>query len=219
MNTLCKDADLARFEPSLFGDMSIAWQIIAGGENGQVSSSTFTASGGDFINRGVSEGQVIKLCSISAGLYGFYEIVSVDGAEQLTISVMRARGSEQCIPVGEYESLTYSICSYGPQACEVLYDISRRLSIRPGFGESEYSIDDIADTESLVQAAVYGTLALVYGTLCGLGGGEAVAEDKQKHYSRLYEKAMEGCRVWIDTDGDGQGDIELGGGSFRLGRG
>lgn len=219
MNTLCKDADLARFEPSLFGDMSIAWQIIAGGENGRVSGSIFTASGGDFINRGVSEGQVIKLCSIEAGLYGFYEIVSVDGAEQLTISVLRARGSEQCVPVGQYDGLTYSICSYGPQAGEVLYDISRRLSIRPGFGESEYSVDDLADTGALVQAAVYGTLAIIYGTLYGMGGGESVVEDKRKHYSRLYEKAMEGCRVRIDIDGDGKGDIELGGGSCRLGRG
>ena len=87
------DVDMVRYEPILFGELCFANQVLISGEGGTLSGTTFTVAGVDFEAAQVSDGCVIYLRSADGVIDGCYEIVSVDSATQLTVSVVRADSS------------------------------------------------------------------------------------------------------------------------------
>ena len=93
--------------------------------------------------------------------------------------------------------------------------LTEYLGIRPGRADSDFSAEDILDTEAIRQVCVYGVIAAVYAMLAGRQGGEQL-RDKELHYEQLFEKEKERCRVTIDADGDGVADRVRFGGCGRL---
>jgi hypothetical protein len=87
------DADVLKYEPVLFGELHLSSQVLASGTGGVLSGTTFTASGADFVSALVSAGGVVYLQSADSVLDGAFEIVSVDSATQLTVSVLRPDSS------------------------------------------------------------------------------------------------------------------------------
>lgn len=153
------------------------------------------------------------------GIDGAYEIVSVDSATQLTVSVLRTNSDDSSIAPPTDSAITYHICTYQPQSNEVLFQLSQYFGLGPGVADSEYDVDDILDTAVLRQASIYATLAAVYAMLAGgADDNEQNFWSKSMHYQKRFEKARERCRVNIDAGSDGVSDKTNSGASARLRR-
>lgn len=211
------DVDILKYEPILFGELHLSGQVLIAGTEGALAGTTFTANGADFVTAGVSAGDVVYLRSSDGSLDGGYEVVSVDSAAQLTISVVRGDSSEGAIAPPSVADAAYRVCTYRPQAEEVGYQLTEFFGIKPSNPESETGAEDIIETGGLRRASVFGVLAIVYAMLAGRAGGENFWK-KSAHYQRLFERAKERCKVSIDAGSDGIADIEKFGGAGRLRR-
>jgi hypothetical protein len=216
MISFSDDVDILRYEPVLFGGLSFTNQVLAIGEDGTLSGTTFTKSGEDFISAEVEPGGVIYLRSADGTLDGGYEIISVDSATQLTVSVLRADREGAAIAPPPGSKVSYDICTYQPQANEIFFQLTQHLGLRPGRADSDFDADDILDTDVLRQVSVFGVLASVYATIGSRSEFSEGFWQKSLYYQKLYVKAKERCRVCIDVDADGVGDITRYGGSMQL---
>ena len=215
MAKFSNDVDILKYEPVLFGELHLPWQVLAAGTNGTLSGTTFTASGADFVSAQVSAGQVIYLQSADGALDGAYEIVSVDSATQLTISVVRADSDDDAVAPAAATDISYRISTFGPQASEVGFQLTEYFGIGPGNPESDYDAEDVLDTNVLKRASVFAVIASVYAMLASKAKDENFWK-KSLHYQKLFEKARERCRLSIDAGADGIADITKLGASVRL---
>lgn len=217
MNAFSNDVDILRFEPALFGDLHLPGQVLISGTAGAVAGTTFTDSGVNFNNTNVAAGYVIYLQTSDGTVDGAYEIVSVDSATQLTVSVLRTDSEDEAIAPPAASSVTYHVCTYQPQSNEVLFQLSQYFGLAPGLADSDYDVDDILDIVVLRQASVYGTLSVIYAMLAGAANNnEENFWKKSMHYQKQFEKARERCRVNIDLGSDGVSDKTNSGASARL---
>ena len=90
MAKFSNDVDVLKYEPALFGELHLPSQVQTSGNGAVLNGTTLTASQADFIKSSVEAGGVVHLRSADGSLDGAYEIVSVDSATQLTVSVVRA---------------------------------------------------------------------------------------------------------------------------------
>ncbi len=214
MLAFSKDVDILRYEAVLFGDLHFPWQVLCAGSGGQLTGTSFSKTGEDFVSAGVSAGGVIYLQSTD-GLDGAYEIVSVDSATALTVSVLRADEEASAVGPGDNSSVSYRVCTFGPQANEVLFQLTQYFGIQPGNPNSVFDVDDILDVSVLKQASVYAVIASIYATLGSRSEDDGFWK-KSLHYQKLFGKARERCRLSVDIDSDGYSDKTNIGGSVRL---
>jgi hypothetical protein len=209
------DADILKYEPILFGELHLPGQVLIAGTGGTLSGTTFTASEADFVSAQVSADGVIYLQSADGLLDGSFEIVSVDSATQLTVSVVRAGSDDEPIAPPAANEVSYRISTFGPQASEIGFQLTEYFGIGPGNPESCYDVEDVLDTSVLKRASVFAVIASVYAMLASKAEDENFWK-KSLHYQRLFEKARERCRLSIDVGCDGVADVTKGGASIRL---
>jgi hypothetical protein len=215
MVSFSSDADILRYEPALFGALHLAWQVLSAGTGGELDGVTLTASGADFAAAQVSAGGVIYLQSSDGVLDGAYEIVLVDSATELTVSVIRANPEDEPIAPPSASDVTYRISTFAPQASEVGFQLTEYFGIKPGNPASSYEVADILDTEVLKRASVFAVIASVYAMLASKADDENFWK-KSLHYQNLFAKAKERCRLSIDTGSDGVVDVTKDGASIKL---
>lgn len=218
MSVFSADRDILRFEPALFGDQHFRWQVLSAGSDGILNGTVFSSETGQFLTNAVQAGGVIYLKDQAGVLEGFYEIVLVDSETQLTVSVLRQSQEDNPVNIGASSGISYRISTFGPQAYEVMYELTQHFGIRPGDAESNYGVEDIIDTEVFRKASTYAVIAGVYATLGSDADDDSVCWKKSLHYQRLFEKTKERCRLSLDPGGDGLSDINKTGGSVRLKR-
>ena len=220
MNSFSNDVDILRYEPSLFDDLHFAGQVLTSGSGGAIAGITFTAQNADFNASQIISGMVVYLQSSDGAIDGAYEIVSVDSATGLTVSVLRADGQSEAIALTDSLGINYRICTYQPQSSEVFLQLAQHFDLKPGNPDGKYSVDDILDVSALRQTAVYKTLSIIYATLSGRADDkEENFWKKSKYYTQLYEKALQRCKVSIDLGDDGVSDSVSSGSSMKLTRG
>jgi hypothetical protein len=215
MVSFSNDVDILKYEPALFGELHLPWQVLAAGTGGTLSGTTFTAGGADFVSAQVSAGGVINLRSADGLLDGVYEIVSVDSATQLTISIIRSDSNSPAVAPPAASDITYRVSTFGPQASEVGFQLTEYFGIRPGNPASIYEVEDVLDTDVLKRASVFAVISSVYAMLASKAKDENFWK-KSMHYQALFEKARERCRLSIDAGSDGVADITKGGASVKL---
>jgi hypothetical protein len=211
------DVDILKYEPMLFGELHLSGQVLTAGTGGVLDGTTFAADGADFAAAQVAAGDVVYLRSADGSVDGGYEMVSVDSATQLTVSVVRADSSDEAIPPAAAVDVSYRVCTYRPQVEEVGYQLTEYFGIKPGDTESDISVEDILEPGALKRASVFGVLTAVYAMLASKAGDENFWK-KSLHYQRLFEQAKERCRVSIDAGSDGVADVVRFGGAGRLRR-
>jgi len=211
------DSDILKYEPVLFGELHLPWQVLTSGTGGVLSGTAFTASGVDFAGSGVEAGGVIYLKSTDGVVDGTYEIVSVDSATQLTVSVIRSEFDGAAIAPPAASNITYRVSTFGPQASEAGYQLTEYFGIRPGNPASEIEVEDILDWEVLRRVSVLAIISGVYAMLASKVDNESFWA-KSLYYRKLFEKARERCRLSIDLGSDGVVDITRLGASVRLER-
>jgi hypothetical protein len=209
------DVDILKYEPVLFGELHLPAQVLTTGTDGTLSGTTLTANNADFVTAGVHAGYAIYLQSPDGTLDGAYEIVSVDSATQLTVSIVRASSDDSAVAPPAASDISYRISTFDPQAAEAAFKLTEYFGIKPGNPTSNYSADDILDTEVLRRASVFAVISTVYAMFASKAQDENFWS-KSLHYQRLFEKARQRCRLSIDVGSDGVADITSVGGSIRL---
>lgn len=209
------DADILKYEPVLFGELHLPGQVLAAGTGGTLSGTTFTGSGADFVSAQVSAGGVVYLQSADGSLDGAYEIVSVDSATQLSVSVIRSDSDAAAVAPPAATDISYRISTFRPQASEAGFKLTEYFGIRPGNPESAYDAEDVLDTDVLKRASVFAVVSSVYAMLASKAKDENFWK-KSLHYQKLFERAKERCRLSIDVGSDGVADVTRVGASVRL---
>lgn len=209
------DTDVLKYEPTLFGELHLPGQVLASGTGGELNGTTFTVSGADFTSSQVLAGGVVYMQSADGLLDRAVEIVSVDSATQLTVSVLRSDLDDDAIAPPAATNISYRISTLAPQADEVGFRLTEYFGIGPGNPVSDIDADDILDASVLKQASVFAVISSVYATLASKAEDE-IFWKKSMHYQRLFERARQRCRLSIDVGSDGVADITFTGASVRL---
>jgi len=215
MVSFSNDADILKYEPILFGELHLPQQVLATGTGGTLSGTTFTANGADFVSAQVSAGGVVYLQSADGTLDGAYEIVSVDSATQLSVSVIRSDAEMAAIAPPAATDISYRISTFGPQTSEVGFQLTEHFGISPGNPASEIEVEDILDTDVLKRASVFAVISSLYAMLASKAKDENFWK-KSTHYQKLFARARERCRLSIDVGSDGVVDVTKVGASGRL---
>lgn len=215
MVTFSNDADILKYEPILFGELHLPWQVLAAGTGASLSGTTLTAGGADFIAAQVQASGVVYLQSADGSLDGAYEIVSVDSSTQLSISVVRADSTDTAVPPPAATDLSYRISMFGPQTAEAGFQLTEYFGIKPGNPASDIDADDILDTTVLRLTSAFAVISSVYAMLAGKAK-EPNYWSKSLYYQKISAKARGRCRLSIDVGADGLADVIKIGASGRL---
>jgi hypothetical protein len=215
MTGFSNDADILKYEPMLFGELHLPWQVLAAGTDGTLNGTTFSAAGADFASAQVLAGGVVYMRSGDGSLDGVYEIVSVDSATELTVSVIRPDSDDDPIAPPAGDDISYRISTFGPQASEAAFQLTEYFGIRPGNPASDIDVEDVLDTQALRRASVFAVISSIYAMLAGKSKDENFWE-KSLHYQRLFERARERCRFSVDAGSDGLADVTKSGASGKL---
>ena len=215
MVSFSNDADILKYEPILFGELHLTGQVLATGTGGVLNGTTFTASGADFVSAQVSAGGVVYLQTADGLLDGAYEIVSVDSATQLSISVIRSDSDDTAVAPPSASEISYRVSTFEQQAGEVGFQITGYYGIKPGNPDSIYGTDDVLDTTVLKRMSVFGVISIVYAMLASKSKDDNYWK-KSLRYQRLFEKARGRCKLSIDIGSDGVADLTRDGASVRM---
>jgi hypothetical protein len=215
MVSFSNDVDILKYEPILFGELHLPWQVLAAGTDGTLSGTTFTANNVDFINAQVSTGGVIYMQSKDGSLDGAYEIVTVDSPTQLTVSVLRPDSQTNAVAPPTASDISWRISTFAPQTNEAGFRLTEYFGIRPGNPTSDIEVGDILDADVLKQASVFAVISNVYAMLAGKAQDENF-RNKSLHYQKLFSGAKERCRLAIDIDSDGLAETVKSSGAGRL---
>ncbi|KPL24195.1 MAG: hypothetical protein AMJ75_04375 [Phycisphaerae bacterium SM1_79] len=215
MVSFSNDADILKYEPVLFGELHLPWQVLAAGTGGTLSGTTFTASGADFAGAQVTAGGVVYLRSADGSLDGAYEIISVDSTTQLSVSVIRPDCQAAAVAPPAAIDTSYRVSTFGPQANEAAFQLTEYFGISPGNPASDIDVEDVLDTSVLKQVSVFAVISSVYAMLASKAKDENLWK-KSLHYQKLFARAKERCRLSIDASSDGLADVTKVGASRRL---
>jgi hypothetical protein len=215
MARFSNDVDVLKYEPALFGELHLPWQVQASGTGAVLNGATLTAATADFLAAGVEAGGVVYLRSADGSLDGAYEIVSVDSGTQLMVSVLRAEAASAAIAPPAGDSVSYRISTLAPQAVEAAFRLTEHFGIRPGNPASEISVDDIIDTEGLRRTSALAVISQVYAMWARRTDGGCMMQ-KSHLYQDLFEKARQRCHLSVDLGADGVADVTRVGGVVRL---
>ena len=160
-------------------------------------------------------GGVAYLQSADKLLDGMYEIVSVDSATQLSISVVRSDSTDSVVAPPSASDISYRISTFEPQANEVGFQLTEYFGISPGNPASAIDIEDVLDISVLRLASVFGVISNVYAMLASKSRDDNFWS-KSLYYQKLSTKARGRCRLSIDAGSDGVADVTKLGASGRL---
>ncbi len=215
MKRFSKDVDVLRAHSAVFAE-AMGLPVLCRGEGGVISGTSFVVTGAQFIARGVAAGQVIWLSSEDGKVDDAFEVVEVESATELTVSVVR--GDDDATPVGpgDATAVRYRVLTLEAKGRDAAYFLTQYFGIQPGFADAGEDGEQIVVEDPLRPAEVFAILADVYG--CRAIAGSPADWDKAEYFRRMYERARERCRLWLDDDGDGFGDTVIDGGSMRARR-
>ncbi len=211
----CDDVDILKYEPVLFGELSIPSQVLASGTDGETDGTSFATAEADFVNSQVAAGGVIYLRSDNNVIDGPFEILSVESATELTISVLRPEGSCDAVAPQSVSDLFYRVSTFAPQINEASFRLMEYFGIGQAYPSGGVDLADILDITVLKEASVFAVISSVYATIAGEADNENHWK-KSLYYKRAFEKARESCRLSIDSNSDGVAEATRFGGCGRL---
>ncbi len=197
MGRFSVDRDLLSYEPNVFVDLPFAGQRKVSVEDGVLSGATVTSVAGGF--GAIAAGDVVVLGGNVSEMAG-YGVSAVTDDNTLVLDGV-------VVGLSSNSGLKVISSSFGRQG-EVVHDeLMRAIGI--DVDDSEEELDDKAVVSNGVmrQLEVFGILASVYGAAISLVGENEAVREKGLLYQKRYEDGLNGARVMIDLDGDGQADV------------
>ncbi len=203
MSNYCQDRDLLTIEPIVFLGGGFPNQKLITGSNGQISGTTFTCTG-DLAAAGVEAGMVLCTYSTIPAEGNAYEIVSVDSATTLTVSVLRADPASAAVAPPAQSSISFYVSTYAAQIRTVSTTLGEKL--RQITEVTGVAAADFADSSQLEVVAAYGTLAVIFVSRAENAQPFDANWIKAQHYQQLHHHLQLQLRLVVDTDGDGQAE-------------
>lgn len=204
MNTITHDRDLLRLEPVLFLGGAAASRTLIAGNDGALVGTTFTSPGSDFALADLAAGMVLCTWADAPEEPTAVEIVSVDSATQLTVSVLRESPDSDPVAPPAGSGLGFLVQSYRPEIRQAADQLAHLLSRS---GETlRQDPPTFCDAAALRETIAVGALATIFSARSGNGGQTDSAGIKAQRYRREWLAARTRLRVAVDTDGDGLPD-------------
>jgi hypothetical protein len=202
MSQFCNDRDILAVEPIAYlgGGFPLAQNLLSG-VDGALSGTTFTASGNDFTAAGIAPGMVLVTTATIPSEGAAWEIVSVDSATALTVSILRADDSDPVIAPPAETGLRFFLRTFAVQIADVsdtLAEKLRQLAEAAGIAEI-----DFADSHQLRATTVYGVLAGLFLARADNARPYDANWIKAEFYRDRFRLAQNQLRLAVDLDGDG----------------
>lgn len=201
MTNECKDRDLLVIEPSVFAGGGFDSQQLAAGEDGTISGTGFVSASADFEAANLQPGMVLCVYATAPAEARPYEIIAVNSATILTVSVLRPdRGGPATAPPSG-ASLNYRINTFSPQislARQSLYEKLRRIGEANGI-----TATDFVDSSQLREAVAFAALAQVFVARASNATSDDANWVKSEFYRRQHLAAVSAIRLAQDVNGDG----------------
>ena len=201
MSKECRDRDLLLVEPILFLGVGYAATPLAGAADGRIANGKFISATAHFLTAGVEAGMVLCVWTTTASEGAAYEIVAVDSATQLAVSLLRADTDVPPLAPPDQTGLSFRIQTYRGQIRGTdltLAEKLRRVSQAAGLNFIEY-----VDSCQLRQTIVYGTLAEIFASRSNSPAAGEANWIKADYYRQLFREAQIQLRLAVDADGDG----------------
>lgn len=197
----CQDRDLLCMEPIVYLNGDAAGQTLSAGTDGVIVGTTFTSAGSDFLTTGVETGMVLCTYETIPSEGRAWEIVSVDSAQVLTISVLRAAADDPPLAPPGGTGLSFCVRSYAPRIQAVsaaLAEKLRRLAETAGVSAANF-----AESAQLRAATVHGVLADLFLARADNARPHDANWIKAEYHRAEFLRAQDQLRLACDADGDG----------------
>ncbi|MCD4823590.1 MAG: hypothetical protein K8S55_03215 [Phycisphaerae bacterium] len=204
MSSFCLDRDILAVEPIAYLGGGGSGQQIAAGSDGALSGTTFTSAGSDFTSAGLAAGMVLCVTQTIPAEGTALEIISVDSATALTVSVLRADTDADAIAPLAGTSLNFYVRTFAAQIANVsggLAEKLRRISEAAGIVAA-----DFADSVQLKHTAVAGVLAKLYLARADNARPHDANWIKAEYYRDEFKRMQNQLRLAVDIDGDGEAE-------------
>lgn len=202
MSQFCLDRDILSIEPVAYlGGGFVSVHSLLAGSDGALAGTTFTSPTSDFCAGGVQAGMVLATTATILAEGSAWEIVSVDSATQLTVSILRSDPDAPPIAPPAATNLTFCVRTLAPRITAVsdtLAEKLRHLAEVAGIDSA-----DFADSSQLRRATACGALAGVFLARADNARTDDANWIKAEHYRREFLQAQNHLRLAVDADGDG----------------
>ena len=215
MTNECRDRDLLVIEPAIFAGGGFESQQLASGADGVISQTTVTSASAGFVAAKVEAGMVLCTYADVPAEGRSYEIISVDSATQLTVSILRPDRTGDAIAPPAGSSLNYYINTFSPQVAAA--ETTLREKLRQIAEAEGISGNDFVDSMQFRTAVTLGALAAIFTARASNAIDTDANWVKAEHYRQLYTTTLPALRLAQDANGDGLAESTrtLGNVSFR----
>lgn len=195
------DRDLLALEPTLFHDVPWVGQQRLTLDDAIVVATTVTSANADFIAAQIEAGSVVLIRRVP------YEVVSRQDANTLSVSLLRARLSDDPLPGTEGGPFELIARTFSPQASQV-HDTLLRIAGIHDDADPDHALDEnaIVSLSVMVRLETLGTLERIYSAAATIVGDNHTLTLKANDYRRRFREAINTSSVLIDTNGDGHPD-------------
>jgi len=204
MSEFCKDRDLLAVEPVVFLGGGFPCQELVAGTNGAVSGTTFTSAGTDFQAAGITNGMVLCVYTTIPAEGSALEVVSVDSATALTVSVLRADPDSDPVGPPAGSDLSFRLRTFRPQirgVSDTLAEKMRLISEVSGIAQA-----DFANSAQLARTCACGALASIFVARAENAAPSDANWTKAEHYRGEFLKLQLQLRLVVDRDGNGRAE-------------
>jgi len=201
MTGFCQDRDLLSVEPIIFLVSGFPSQELAAGSDGVLSGTTFTSASCDFEAAGTQPGMVLCTYTTCPSEGRALEILAVQSATTLTVSVLRGDDEATSVPPPSGQNLSFYIRTYNSQVrttSSMLSEKLRQLAEVAGIDTADY-----ADSAQLRITAVYAALGDIFVARAENAAAYDANWIKARHYCNESRRLQLQLRLVVDADGDG----------------
>lgn len=201
MQLFCQDKHILAVEPGAYLSAGQPARQLAAGTDGQLSDTTFTSVSADFNDAQVAAGMVLTVHRGVPSEGVALEVVSVDSATTLTVSVLRLGEDDPAIAPAAGTGLSWFVQSLGPQIADVSAQLAEKLrQLNEAAGVQSATF---ADSAQLRLTTAYGVLAAVYATRSSGPDARDANAFKARYYREQFARQQLQLRLAVDADGDG----------------
>jgi len=204
MSRFCEDRDLLSVEPGVFIGGGFPGQRLVSGADGVLSGTTLTSAGSNFVSVGVAGGMVVCVYTTTPSEGNAYEVVSVDSATTLTVSVLRPDIDDDAVAPPSGSGLSFHVETFSVQIEAVSNALAEKLRQMAEVAGIESA--DFADSTQLRSATACGVLSTIFVTRAENAADSDSNWIKAEHYRNEFRKLQLQLRLAVDADGDGQAE-------------
>ncbi len=214
MTSFCTDRDLLALEPIVFLQ-GTASQQFAAGSDGAFSTSVFNSASADFIAAGIAPGMVLTTSATIPAEGVCHEILSVDSATTLTVSILRTQDDDAAILPTDASGLAWRIRTFAANIVDTSATMGEELRQRD---EIDFDTADFVPSDQLRRLCAYGTLAAVFLGRCQHASEDDIHWIKAEHYRAEFRRQRNTLTLLTDTNGDNAAETSRSFGNVQLRR-